>query len=123
MEKKLLFVRGKSFTSLPISPSRHFSPMGPEKAALFGIKRLTRTTSKRRAPARRGRLRPERQYIVGTEADLLDDGRHRIQGRILASPVSRAGPRLTQPQYVHRCALLDPGAYRQTTVRQLNRSI
>ena len=26
--------------------SRHFSPMGPEKAALFGIKRLTRTTSK-----------------------------------------------------------------------------
>ncbi len=25
---------------------RHFSPMGPEKAALFGIKRLTRTTSK-----------------------------------------------------------------------------
>ena len=62
-----------------------------------------------RAPARRGRLRPERQGIVGTEADLLDDGRYRSQQRILASPVSRARPRLTHPQYVHEPALLDVG--------------
>ena len=76
-----------------------------------------------RAPARRGRLRPERQDIVGAEVDLLNDGRHRIQRRILASPVSRAGPRLPQPQYVHGPALLDAVVYSQVPVRQLNRSI
>ena len=32
--------------TISLPSSRHFSPMGPEKAALFGIKRLTRTTSK-----------------------------------------------------------------------------
>ena len=38
-------------------------------------------------------------------------------------PLSRAGLRLPQPQYVHRSALLDADTDRQTPVRQLNWSI
>ena len=38
--------RGRLIHRGALPTSRHFSPMGPEKAALFGIKRLTRTTSK-----------------------------------------------------------------------------
>ena len=37
-ERTCLTRAGELMSMARVSPSRHFSPMGPEKAALFGIK-------------------------------------------------------------------------------------
>ena len=62
---------------------------------------------------------PQRQHSIGPEADLFDHGRNRRHRPILGSPVSRAEPRLDQPQYVRRCSLLDAHAHAEAPVRQL----
>ena len=63
------------------------------------------------------------KQLVGEVQEPLPVAPGKPAQRILASPASRAGPGLPQPQYVHRLALLDTDVYSQTPVRQMNGSI